>query len=488
MRQLHKTLHSGLWLLCFAALSSVTFACSDDEESTDNRADATTAGTADAEDGGDDGRDDEDEGEDASDDGRDDEDEEENEPDDGREDEDTRGKGAGSEDDDDAGAADEGGADAEEDAAALFAIGAQVLTADNPVTYVLLSESFTELPPVEDAALEVPGRALVFGTPTLPGALFVANNGSPEVTKYTMTGDGELSEEATLSMAGEGVTAIGEYQTNMHFLSADKAYYFDGGAGQVVIWNPSEMTVLGAIALPGLLMEGSVLSFSSVPAVQSGDHLVMPAGYRAADGLSVPAVTGAVIIDTSDDSATVVSDDRCGYVRDAVLGDDGMIYLATEVWAAAVHRISADAAPAPCLLRIDPETEDYDADFYIDLGTLADGATLGSLLALPDGTVLTRVLQEDEVTIDETTNARALAGMRTWGFATVTLGDEPEVAPIADSPLILGSFLPLVAGDTIYQPHFDMRSVTELYPLGAEGAGTGTMAHPGLIFSAVQLQ
>lgn len=391
----------------------------------------------------------------------------------------------------DAGAGDAGGDAAPHDSAneSLFALGAQVLTADAPVTYVLTTDSLSRIPGFEAAEAEIPGRALVFADPRID-ALFVGGSAGPELSKYELADAGKLTRVATLSLANAGVTAIGEYQSSVHFVAADKAYYFDGQATQIIVWNPTEMTITDTIALSGLRHEGSVLSFSSVPAVElaADDLLVMPAAYRAADGLSVPSLTAAVIVDTRRDQAEVITDTRCAYARDAVRGPDGLVYLATEVWAAALHRVAPDSAPEPCLLRVDPQQRAYDADFYFPLADLLEGGgTLGSLLALPDGTVLTRVLDESATSIDDATNPRVLAGEPAWGFAELSLGDEPKASQRDDTPLLLGSYLPFYLDGAVYQPHFEMRTRTQLYALDSNAVASAAEPIEGLVFSAVQL-
>jgi hypothetical protein len=386
---------------------------------------------------------------------------------------------------------DDGGAEPDAEAPTaepIYALVTQVFTADNQTSYLIRHDGALDEGTIDLAqGDEFGGRSLVAGAP-YAGELFVGGSESAELTRYALDDQGELSEfDASINFAGRGAASIGEYAGQLVLVSERKAYYFDSRTLSVIIWDPSAMRITGAIDLAQLARSGASVSFSTL-AVREDGHVYMPVGYRSLDNMSIPNAAAVVIVDEARDTAEVATDDRCGYVRDAALGPDGKLYLATEAYASAVHRLSENAAPAPCLLRIDPGEAVFDPDFHVDLKELASGAAVGSLLKVPSGKTYVRVLDESAFMVQATTVPRALASAPAWAWKEISLGDDPALTDVVDSPLGSGSMIPLPAGDRMFVPEFSAdRSTTTLRDV-TEGPSDRTISVPGLVFSLVRLR
>ncbi len=374
--------------------------------------------------------------------------------------------------------------DTPSDTGPLYAITTQLITADTPQSYVILTNKVAGDGQLAlDKAIEVPGRSLGMGIPK-SGALFVAGSEAATVTRYDLK-NGALEKGQTVSFAGKGVTSIGEYQTQFHFASATKAYYFDGRTAQVIVWNPTEMTVLNAIAVPGLSIEGATTTFASSPLVVKGDHVFMPVGWRPSVGITKKA--GVIAVDTRTDTAVLATDDRCGYVRDGVTGPDGQIYFATETYGAAVYRVTGGDTPEPCLLKFDPVALKFDPDFYKPLSEFADGGTVGTLLPGPQGTAYVRVLDEQVYPINAGVHPRLVASAAAWRWTQITL-DTFAATPVTTLPPSTGSsFLYEAEGQTLFTQFAAGSSATTLHQLTGH-TGTPQVTAQGLIFSFVQLR
>jgi hypothetical protein len=389
--------------------------------------------------------------------------------------------------------ADDAGADPTPDAETppadpVYALVTQVFTGDNQTSYLIRHDGALNEGSIDLArGDEFGGRSLVAGTP-YAGELFVGGSESAELVRYELDAEGELAAfDQALNFAGRGAAAIGEYAGQLVLVSEDKAYYFDARTLSAIIWNPRSMRITGSIDLARLARSGNSVSFSTL-AVHADGRVFMPVGYRSLDNMTIPSAAAVVIVDTEADSAELATDDRCGYVRDAALAADGKIYLATEAYGAAVHRVSANAAPAPCLLRIDPEQDAFDADFHVDLNQLADGATVGSLIKVPSGKTYVRVLDESAFSVQANTVPRVLASAPAWSWKEIALGDAPALQDVADSPRSGGSMIPLPAGDRMFVPEFAAdRSSTTLRDV-TEGPSNVTASVPGLVFSLVRLR
>jgi hypothetical protein len=369
----------------------------------------------------------------------------------------------------------------------LYAVVAQVSADNESQSYIALTDKVDLTAPLSlENAVEVPGRALGFGI-AKSGSLYVGGSQDATVTRYDLNSSGKLEKKSTVSFAGRGLSSVGEYQNQFQFVSSTKAYYFDGRTAQVIVWNPTDMTVTNAVAINGLAIEGAVTTFATHP-VRAGDLIIAPVGWRPSAGVGITRRAGVVVVDTKTDAVSLVTDDRCGYVRDGVLAPDGKVYLATEAYGAAVHRVAGGDTPVPCLLKFDPATKTFDASFFRELGSFTGGAATGSLLAGPNGTAYLRVLDESVYTVAPGTHPRVVASAQAWtwwqlDFSTLA------ATKVATLPASTGStFLFNVADNRVLFTEFtNSSSQTNLRDLSSQ-SGTVAMNTQGLVFSFLQVR
>jgi hypothetical protein len=379
-----------------------------------------------------------------------------------------------------------GAAGAPSEPESVYALTTQVFGETENQSYVLLTktiDSKTSLS-LDHAVVEIAGRALGTG-PEGSGALFVAGDLGPTITRYDLNEAGnDLSGGNTVSFLGKGIKSFGEYGGQFQYASAEKAYWFDGPTAQIVVWNPSTMKVTGSVSLASLARAEETLSFTAAP-IWKGDKLYTFAAWRK--GLAITPQLAVVVLDTRKDTATIVEDTRCGYVRDGVLEDDGQLYVATEAFGSAAEYLNV-ANPKPCLLRFDTTKNEFDATFKVELASLFDGQSAGTLVVGPGNQAFLRVLDESAIPAD-VTNPRVLASAAAWGWAKLTPGDEPKVEVLEDAQLGGGSVLPFALGDRLFAPLFVAGAETRFIELTADGPSTDdVITIPGLVFSAVKLK
>jgi hypothetical protein len=366
----------------------------------------------------------------------------------------------------------------------LYALTTQVLTADEPVSYIVLTDKVDQAATLSlDKAISVPGRALGVGI-ARSGSIFVGQDEGSKLTRYTLSSDGTLKEDGNVSFAAYAVESIGEYQNNFQFVSPAKAYYFDGNSSQVIVWNPTDLTVTKAIPIEGLSIPGASIIFSPSP-VRRDNQVIMPVGWRV--GGTVTKLAGVVSIDTRTDTATLVKDERCGYVHSAVLGTEGQVYLATEVYGAAAHRVAPNNNPAPCVLKFNANTLTFDPAFYKELNPLVGGAATGALYPGPQqGTAYVRVLDESIPPETAFSNARILASGAGWQWWKVDLNTWAATKQEAFPSTTGSAFLYEAEGQTLYSEFAAGSTATTLHLLGDNGKPTVTTQ--GLTFSFLQLR
>jgi len=368
---------------------------------------------------------------------------------------------------------------------AVYALTTQII-AEQSQSYVLLTNTLdgdTRLK-IEDGVVEIAGRALGTG-PEGSGTLFVANDSSAEVSRYELTDSGALKATGSVSFLGKGVTSFGEYGGQMQYVSPEKAYWFDGPTAQVVIWNPTTMEISGEIALSGLAGAKLTMSFSAAP-IWRGDKLYTFVAWR--QGVSVVPRAAVVVIDSTTDTATIAEDTRCGYVRDGVLANDGQIYVATEAFGAAAQFLDI-RNPKPCLLRFNPASDTFDAEFEVELSSLFQGQSAGTLVVGPNNQAFIRFLNEASASQEALAGPRQLASSSSWGWAKLSLGDQPEVEAIPSASFSGGSVVMFNLGERAFGPRFVDATYTEFVELTENGPSKeAAITIPGLVFSAVKLR
>lgn len=366
---------------------------------------------------------------------------------------------------------------------AVYAVVTQVFGESDNTSYIVTTQDLSGSELSLASGIEINGRAIAAG-PTNGGRLFVGTDLGATVTRYDLTADGDLERAGQVSFAGAGLTSLGEYAGQFQFVAEDKAYFFDGSTAQVIVWNPEKMTYTKSLDLSSLVFDGELLTFGGVP-LRVGGELLAFAGWRTNDNAQVPDRAAVILVDTETDAVTIATDERCGYVRDGVLAEDGFVYLATEAFGAAVHHMNEENASPPCLLRFDPEAGEFDESFHVDLTTLFDDAVAGTLLIGPGNQPY--LLALDAAEYEGPPVPRVLASSPVWRLAKLTTGDAPSVELLDGDPLP-GSILPAAFGDDVYLPVFAGRESTEIVELEAAGLGAVAASTPGLAFSFVKLR
>lgn len=362
----------------------------------------------------------------------------------------------------------------------VYAIATQVFGANDTSSYLVIREGDLFAGTVGLSGSGIVGRGLVAAGPAA-GSAYYASDKSPEVARYEVT-QGKATKKDSVSFGGRGVTSISEYAGQLVFVSETKALYFDWRTLNVILWNPKEMTVTGTIDVTGLKIDSFNVAFSTVT-VRKGDKVYMPVAYRTPT--AVPHNSAMLVIDTSNDSAKIVKETRCGYVRDIAEGADGKLYVATEAFGAAVNHLNSSLAPKPCLLRFDPGVDEFDASYFVDLNALT-GTTTGSLIKLPNGKAYVRTL--DTAKANTAPSPRHLASALAWGWSEITLEDEPQVTPVPDAHVMGGSLVPFELGDKLVIPEFASdQSKTQLCDMTNGPTCTTKVEVKGLVFSVAKL-
>ncbi|MEM1418142.1 MAG: hypothetical protein AAGH15_24820 [Myxococcota bacterium] len=249
----------------------------------------------------------------------------------------------------------------------------------------------------------------VFASPFLPDRFFVFDGAQPVLTRYRVTPDGRFEEEEQLAFPG--LLTPPRFLAPASFVFADerRAYLFDAFAAELILWDPVELSVIDAIAVPTEDVPGpNLLPLVAVEPGRAGQRVVYPISFaNSVTDIAHPRTLVAVLDTETDSLETLLVTETCGYLRHVWITEDGDALLSTDIFSTAVNFASEGARAGPsCVLRLDLETMTLD-----DAPVLAEGEALGGnpggsfafvsddrafvrvldLDALPDGGALTTV-------------------------------------------------------------------------------------------------
>lgn len=262
---------------------------------------------------------------------------------------------------------------------AVYAVYWRLNTPDGRTNYVSLVSDLMNGEVDPSNALEVAGQSRFFSQPG--SEYFVAGNGETlTFTRYNITSENTIEEGGQFSLANEGVTSL--LNRNV-FLSDTKAYYIDNTQGQVIIWNPEEMSITGSFNLPEELADGyqgftTQLGFNGYQ--QNGNRLSIPVGWVNFDANTHLDKTGLAILDTENDQVLSYTEDtRCAMATEPAFTDNGDVYfgVSERYHFSTAARATEDVG---CILRKAAGADEFDQDYDPYMMDQIEGEKVGMSL------------------------------------------------------------------------------------------------------------
>lgn len=261
-----------------------------------------------------------------------------------------------------------------------------------------------------DRALEVSGAAKLYAVQDI-GWFAIGGGDAPTITRYKLAQEGGLEKDVSISLQSYGVTSLWD---SLYVVSKTKAYYPDTTQSQLIVFNPSAMTVDGVIPLPQTVREG-YLSYYSLTPVLRGKELVFSVGwFDWSDTDSVIGETGLVVLDTERDAVTRYDvNERCGGITQTIELASGDAYFVSSALAASAYRLDR-LSTEPCALRMRAGETAFDADYLLALKSLTGGKLAGEPVPGTGNTLFLRVFDEDAAEIEPGAMTWALTGQTVW--------------------------------------------------------------------------
>lgn len=197
------------------------------------------------------------------------------------------------------------------------------------------------------------------------GHIYVWAAESGIYTRYAVDDALRLSEAGSVSFMSLGGT--GNVMTA--FVSPARAYSMTRDNMQIIVWNPTDMTLLGSIDASAAL-DPDYPSFDYGEPVVFGDYVAWPIlWYDDENSDYKPAVDVILASASNEEPAFSVSDRRCGGGWALFTDDEGDLYALGNAYFGYAHLFDIDPARQlnDCLLRIRAGSTEFDPDYYVDL-------------------------------------------------------------------------------------------------------------------------
>lgn len=306
------------------------------------------------------------------------------------------------------------GMDAGAPVAPAYLAATRVFTPDGTsTTYMQVLSSIEAGSQLElEKAQEFAGPAELFHIEEI-GWFGVGDGEAPVLTRYTLGDDGKIQPQQALNLSSYGLQDF--FADKTYYVSPTKVYYPDPDGKQLVIINPTAMTVEGVVALPQTAKEGytPVYSYASVP---RGDKLLFSVGWFDWTNDKILPETGLVVLDTTTNTvARFDVDARCGGITDPVTVSSGDTYFVSSALAGALFKLGTYATP-PCALRVPANAEAFDPTYTLALSELTGGAIAGEPIPAGGNGIFLRVLDDSLVTIEADTASWEVTGEPAWGW------------------------------------------------------------------------
>lgn len=337
--------------------------------------------------------------------------------DDSRDDDDTQGADDTQDADDTQGADASDGDDdstspAADDQAAMdsaYVIGTRIWDDVGTTSYFHVVSSLDQDEHVDESkALEIAGAAKLYAVPDV-GWFAVGGGEEPTITRYTLD-DERLVAAERISLALYGVESLWD---TLYVVSSTKMYYPDRDNSQLIIINPEEMRIDGAIDLSDTVRDGYLSLYAYTPHFRDG-QLLFSVGWFDWTNDNVLDETGLVVIDTDEDKVVRVDvDARCGGITTSLQTSSGDAYFVSSALAG-VANLLGRLETEPCALRVLADESAFDADYLERLEDVTGSAVSGEPIPAGGDAAFLRVLDEDLVEVEEGAATWEITGQVAW--------------------------------------------------------------------------
>lgn len=337
-------------------------------------------------------------------------------------------------------------------------------------------------------AIEIPGGGNAFGR---RGDRYVywASASEPTITRWEILPDGSFARGPVVSFANLGLSnAYAASSTPLY--SAEKAYFTDQGQGGIVIWNPSEMSVIGYISLD-LPRDGGLTPTVFTELAVRDDRILASVFWSDSDDWTrIGERSRLVAIDPATDSiVSVVDEPRCNQLALGGIASDGTAYFGARSYFTLPRLVfGAGFGAASCALRVVPAGEEYEQGFDVDLGALVGGRPAGDFTLVSDDVGFIRVWHPEMVSAPTPSNwdvMRSEAGFRWWRWRVGAAEAEDVIEQDMAANTVQLRTIDGQVHALRYAPDYSTTTLEEFRP---DGSVVPKLSGPGGIYGVVRMR
>jgi hypothetical protein len=360
----------------------------------------------------------------------------------------------------------------------LYVSSMRVFNPEGSVGYLISLPSLDASAEVDLSKAVEMEDAWVFGN--ADPYFYTATIFEPTMTRWEVDANGKFTKGPTLDFTNEGVQ--GTYTAaGTPIWSPEKSYFVDGESLQVVIWDPTEMKLLGTIPIDAEPEGNLVAKWTSGISVTK-DRIYVSVFWADGEGAWTnfgEHVRLFAIDPETDEIVEVSDDDRCQTIGPAGTTSDGTAYFSSWDYPAAIRDIfGGSLGSSSCSLRVVPAGTAFDDGFGVDLSSLVGGLPAGSMQLIDDETALIHVWDNSlqEATPEDWEEKRFLNGYYwyRWKIGEDTAEKLPDQAPSAEG----GTFIQL-DGKTFNMGVNEEYEKTTVQELRADGTFASGIVIPG---------
>jgi hypothetical protein len=295
----------------------------------------------------------------------------------------------------------------------VYVAATRIFTTDGAqtTTYVQALSSIEQGTALETAkAQELAGSAELFSIDELRWVA-VGDGEAPLLTQYKLDRDSKLQKGSTASLQSHGLKSF--FANDLYYVSPTKAYLPDPDGAQLVTIDPSNMKVLGTVALPDTVRPG-YLPVYSYDFVKRDGKVLFTVGWFDYDNDKILPETGLVVLDTATDRALRTDvDKRCAGITQPVTLASGDTYFPSSALAAASYQLGI-LSLEPCALRIKAGADAFDTGYVAKLRELQGGAVAGEPIPAGGDELFLRVFDATLATIKPETASWGITSQLAW--------------------------------------------------------------------------
>lgn len=280
-------------------------------------------------------------------------------------------------------------------------------------------------------SLALPGRARLYAASGI-GFFALADGEAPTITRYEIGADNSFKKGQQMSLQQLGVKNMGAQA--VLFISPTKAYYKDADEGQVIVWDPSTMTITKTLPLPADVITGPaehLLGFSQWASRPGEAYFAV--GFTTKTYDRVAPHTTLVRIDTTTDSLVATKDTRCrGLNKTGQVA--GALYFFSDVINGFGHAVYPnDGGQADCFLRVAPGQSTFDPTFVGSVAGAFPGKFATVVALSPQGRAWVQAV--DGAVAPNTAGSTYLEWYaKGWTWSHLDLDSPTQATPIAGDP------------------------------------------------------